>query len=97
MTRRPLLIAVALLALTACGHPASVEECEEIVERITRLELAERQDGLDSNAIALEVETTKQEMKERTMKECVGRRITKAAMSCVRGSKKSKEVEECFD
>ena len=89
--------AVLLLTLTGCGHPASVEECEEIVERITRLELEDRQQGMDSNAIAEEVEATKREMRDRTMKECVGRRITNGAMSCVRTSKKAEEVEECFD
>ena len=84
-----------LLLVPGCGHPASVAECEEIVERITRLELEERQIGKD--AVAAEVAETKTAMRDRMAKDCVGRRVTDRAMRCVREAKSSKKVEECFD
>ena len=89
------LLLAALFLLTGCGHPASVAECEQIVERIARLELEKR--GLDPKAVADEIESTKQAMRDRTMKECVGRRITERALSCVRDAKRSDQIEECFD
>ena len=89
------LLLAAFFLLTGCGHPASVAECEQIVERIARLELEKR--GLDSKAVADEIESTKQAMRDRTMKECVGRRITEKALSCVRDAKRSDQIEECFD
>jgi hypothetical protein len=85
----------AVFALAGCGHPASVAECEQIVERIARLELEQR--GLDSKAVSDEVESTKQAMRDRTMKECVGRRITEKALRCVHDAKRSEQIEQCFD
>jgi hypothetical protein len=89
------LLWTALLLATGCGHPATVAECEQIIERIARLELEER--GLDAKAVADEVESTKLAMRDRTMKECVGRRITDGALRCVRDAKRSEQIEECFD
>lgn len=92
-----LAVASALAALCGCGHPASVHECEEIVETITRLELAERGVAKDSQAVSEEIESTKSAMHDRMMKECVGKRVTNNAMRCVRQSTNSKKVEKCFD
>ena len=89
------LVLAALVVLSGCGHPASPAECEQIVERIARLELEKR--GLDPKAVADEIESTKQAMRDRTMKECVGRRITEKALRCVHDAKRSEQVEECFD
>jgi hypothetical protein len=85
------------LVLAGCGHRASVAECEEIVERIARLELERRMPD-DPAGIEAQIEATKAELRETTMKDCVGRRITEGAMQCVRKAKSSKEiVEQCFD
>lgn len=90
-------VAVAAVVMAGCGHPATVAECEEIVERIARLEL-ERRHRNDSEGVAQEIEDTKQALRESTMKDCVGKRITTRAMTCVRAAKTSKEiVEDCFD
>jgi len=79
-----------------CGHPASVDECEEIVERIARLELEKRK--IDPTEVAAEIESTKKAVRNSTMKECVGKRITTRAMECVRKAKTSQEiVDVCFD
>jgi hypothetical protein len=88
------LIGVVLLG---CGHPATAEECDLIVERIARLELEKRNAG-DAEAIEAEVERTKQAVRDSTVKECIGKRITDGAMECVRNAKTPEEiVDDCFD
>jgi hypothetical protein len=94
-TRAFVSLAFAWLAM-GCGHPATVEECEEIVERIARLELEQRK--VDPAEVTAEIDSTKKAVRESTMKECVGKRITKQAMECVRKAKTSQEiVDSCFD
>ena len=93
------VFAIALVAslLGACGHRASVNECEEIIERIARLELEKRMPN-DPQGVAREIDDMKTRLRETTMKDCVGKRITEGAMRCVRNAKTSKEiVEQCFD
>lgn len=83
------------LILSACGHPASVQECEEIVETIVRLELKEIDAG--NQAVAEEVRDAKAAMRGDMMKRCVGRRVTDSAMQCVREAKSAARIEEeCF-
>ncbi|MBK9000606.1 MAG: hypothetical protein IPM35_33205 [Myxococcales bacterium] len=92
----PAIVAAAFGAM-GCGHPASEAECEEIVERVARLELEKKNPG-NAQAVADEIEATKKSVRESMLKECVGRRITEKAMTCVRNAKTSKEVvEDCFD
>ena len=91
--------AFLLLALgtPGCGHRATVDECEEIVERIARLELEKRTPN-DPSGVADQIDEMKKQLRETTMKDCVGKRITEDAMRCVREAKSSKElVDQCFD
>lgn len=91
------LLVLAASGLVGCGHPATVEECEEIVERIARLELEKKNPG-NPAAVEQEIEATKQSLRDSTMKDCVGKRLTSGAMQCVRKAKSSKEiVDDCFD
>lgn len=91
------LVTSVALACTGCGHPATVEECEEIVEKIARLELEKKQSE-NAQAIADEIDATKKSLRDSTMKDCVGKRITKSAMECVRNAKTSKQItESCFN
>lgn len=86
------------LLLAGCGHPATLQECNEIVERVARLELQENLGKTHPGAVDREVKSTQTDLQESTMKDCVGKRITGSAMECVRSAKTSKEiVEECFD
>jgi len=86
------------LLLSGCGHPATLEECNEIVERVARLELQENLGKTHPGAVEREVKSTQSDLKDSTMKDCVGKRITSSAMECVRVAKSSKEiVEECFN
>lgn len=97
LRRVSVAIVAAAFGATGCGHPASEAECEEIVERVARLELEKKNPG-NPQAVADEIEATKRSVRESMLKECVGRRITEKAMACVRNAKTSKEVvEDCFD
>jgi hypothetical protein len=88
---------VIAIVLCGCGRPATVEDCEYVVERIVQLELEQRNQG-DPETVKVEADRTKQVLRESTMKDCVGKRITDGAMECVRNAKTSQEiVEDCFD
>ena len=66
-------------------------------ERVARLEL-EKKATDNEQAVTDEIEETKKSLRESTMKDCVGKRITTGAMECVRKAKTSKEIiESCFN
>lgn len=88
------LAALAWLALTACGRPATEKECDEIVVRITELELKAR--GISSSN-GEEIKQTREALKKTALRDCVGRRISDDAMTCVRSAKSAEQiVDECF-
>jgi len=86
---------ILLLLAAGCGHPATEKECEEIVERVARLELEQAHTATEAmnSEIALAKESFKKDMRQR----CIGRRVTQEAMNCVRTAKTSEQIEkECF-
>jgi hypothetical protein len=84
-----------LLLLGSCGHRATEKECEEIVERVARLELERAKVGPEM--LASELKIAKESFRKDMGRRCVGRRVTEEAMSCVRSAKSSQEIEEvCF-
>ncbi len=87
---------LGVLAL-GCGHPATTQECEEIADRVTELELASSPVGRDPEAAKEQLDRTRNWVKESQLKSCVGRRITERAMQCVRAAKKAQEItDRCF-
>ncbi|MEP7051395.1 MAG: hypothetical protein ABJB12_13635 [Pseudomonadota bacterium] len=92
----PAALAVSL-ALIGCGHPASDKECREIVERIATLEIEKSTGTSDSKSVGEQVDETERALASNTLKDCVGKRITERAMTCVRGAKTSQQiVDDCF-
>jgi len=93
-----LCAAVGLLLSTAgCGHPATEQECEEIADRVTELELRNSPVGRDPETAKEQLERTRNWVKESQLKSCVGRRITDGAMKCVRSAKNAQEItDSCF-
>jgi hypothetical protein len=91
-----LIVTLAFLpVLAACGHPATPAECEEIVERVARLEL--EQAKLSPETFAQELKIAKESFRKDMTKRCIGRRITDSAMQCVRQAKRAEQIEEeCF-
>lgn len=96
--RPPLCLALPLgLLLVGCGHPATEQECQEIAERVAQLELEASPAGRDPETAKDQLERTRSWVKESQLKTCVGRRITDAAMQCVRAAKKAEEItDSCF-
>ena len=95
-TRLSAVLGIAVSAVAVgCGHPATERECEEIVERITVLELGRVDAG--QSVVHDEVKNAKESFKKEIRKKCVGKRITNAAMECVRKATASRQIEdECF-
>jgi hypothetical protein len=90
-----LLLLGTLLPLGGCGHRATVKECEEIVERVARLELERAKVG--PAMLASELKIAKASFQKDMGRRCVGRRVTEEAMRCVRSAKSSQEIEDvCF-
>jgi hypothetical protein len=85
------------LLLVSCGHPATQRECEEIAERVAELELKHSGGAVDPATVKEEVVKTRDWVRQTSLKECVGKRITDRAMICVRDAKTSQEiVSGCF-
>lgn len=92
---RLLALFVVVGFCAGCGHPASEQECEEIVAQVARLELEHEHAGTDT--VANEVKLAKESFKKDMSRRCVGRRVTQAAMNCVRQAKSADQIEkECF-
>jgi hypothetical protein len=90
------LLAAAGLVV-GCGRPATQGDCDEIVGRITELELSEAKTG-DPADVARQIVETKREFQAKAKRECVGKRITSHALACVRGAKTAQEVvRECLN
>jgi hypothetical protein len=86
-----------LFGALGCGHPATNQECQEIVERIATLELQTAGTFSDPKAVGAQVDETKKALASNTLKDCVGKRITERAMQCVRTAKNSQQiVDDCF-
>jgi hypothetical protein len=91
------LALLAAASIAACGQPATEAECIEIIERIARLELTEA-GALTAAEVEREVQGAKEEFAGRARRDCVGKRIPKGALECVRRAKTAKEiVESCLD
>jgi chorismate mutase len=80
-----------------CGHPATEQECQEIAERVAKLELQSSPVGRDPDTAQDQMERVRNWVKEGQLKSCVGKRITDSAMRCVRSAKKAEEITDtCF-
>ncbi len=88
---------LASVLAVACGKPATAEDCERIVTRITELQLKEANIS-EPNNVKAQVEETKQRFSEAAQKECIGRRISASSLECVESATSARQiVEECFD
>ncbi|HEY3235499.1 MAG TPA: hypothetical protein VGJ84_12350 [Polyangiaceae bacterium] len=93
-----LLFACFVPVLAGCGHPASVSECEQIVERIAMLEYQRRYPDTSPQILKEKADVEKELQHDPMMKQCVGKRITDKMMRCVRNAKTAKEiVSGCFN
>ena len=84
-----------LAVLAGCGHPATAGECDEIFRRSAELEL-KAQNVSNPEEISRRVEEARVARGEELTRECVGNRITDAAMECVRGAQTAEELDGCL-
>ena len=95
--KRLFFFLVLALSPAGCGRPATISDCEEIVAKIAELELRGAP-AADPSSIAKEVADTKQAFQTKAKQECVGKRITERALTCVRNAKTAEEiVRECLN
>ncbi len=96
MRRRHLSFFLAL-GLYACGRPATIQECEEIANRVAVLEF-EAAAKSTAPPKPEQVQVIRARVRDAMMKGCVGKRITQRAMQCVRQAKTADAIQkDCFD
>ena len=89
------LLAVAVPSMAGCGHPASEKECETILQRSAELELRSR-NITDPAMVESRVAAAREAKHDKLMGLCLGRRVTDAAMECIRQAGSSEDLEACL-
>lgn len=82
--------------VSGCGHPASREECEAIFIRSAEIELR-AQNVTDPKVIEERTAAVREARGKELIDRCVGRRITEAALTCVRGATTPEQVDRCLE
>lgn len=89
-------VGLTAMALSACGRPATVQDCEQIVARIAELELKEV-DISDQAEVKAQIEGAQAAFKDRLMTDCVGRRLRQSSIDCLNKAVSAESaVKECF-
>lgn len=81
--------------LGGCGHPATREECDELFAKNAEIEL-KAQRITDPKTVAERTAAARAAEGEAFAARCVGRRITKRALECVRRAGTAEQVDRCF-
>jgi hypothetical protein len=80
-----------------CGRPATLEDCEKIIERVTVLELKAANIS-DPKEVDEYVAKTKNTFREAALTRCVGKRISQEVLDCIALATSADQVlEDCFD
>ena len=96
MRRRRFYLVLAL-GFCACGRPASVQECEEIANRVAILEF-EAAAKSTAPPKPEQVQVIRARVHDAMLKGCVGKRITERALQCMRKAKTADAIQkDCFD
>jgi len=84
------------LAIAGCGHAATRAECDEIFDKSAEIELRS-QNVTDPAEIQKRTAAVRAARGEELTKKCVGRRITKNALECVRKATTAEQVDRCLE
>lgn len=90
-----LLVALAASGLTGCGHPATQAECDELFAKNAEIELRGQRVS-DPAELAKRTAKAREDEGEAFMKRCLGRRITRRALECIRGASTAEQVDRCL-
>lgn len=94
---RLFLLSASVVAAVACGKPATMEDCEQIVARMTELEL-KANNITDPVLIEKQIAHTQKSFRERALEQCVGRQISSQAIQCVASATTPDQIlVECLD
>ena len=90
--RSILALALPCALLAACGHPATPQECEEILDKVVELEL--RGQYVNDPATLEQRKKSAREAKAKDLlPQCTGRKITNEAMACIRQARSYDEID----
>jgi hypothetical protein len=89
--RRAFLLSLAALS-GACGHPATQQECEEILDKVVELEL-KGQYVNDPATLEQRKKTAREAKAKDLLPRCTGRKITTQAMACIRQARSYDEID----
>jgi hypothetical protein len=78
-----------------CGHPATREECDELFAKNAEIELR-AQRITDPKTVAERTAAARAAEGEAFANRCIGRRITKRALECVRRAATAEQVDRCL-
>lgn len=84
------------LSASACGHPATLDECEVIFRRSAEIELR-AQNVTDPKLVAERTEAVRVARGEGLLQQCVGKRITARALACVEQATTAEQVDDCLE
>lgn len=83
-------------ALAGCGHPATREECDQLLAKSAEIELR-GQRVTDPATIAERVAAARATPKGvEFATQCVGKRITQAALDCVHNATTAEQFDHCL-
>ena len=88
-------VGLFVVVLTACGHPATRDDCELILTRSAELKLKD-DNVTDPKKVAEKLDGLKQARGDDLLKNCIGRTITKSALDCVGRAETSDAVDACL-
>lgn len=95
VTRRAVPAFVFGALLVGCGHPATRQECDELFAKNAEIELR-AQRITDPKTVAERTAAARAAEGDAFANRCVGRRITKRALECVRQATTAEQVDRCL-
>ena len=87
-------VSFTLGALAGCGHKATREDCEVVVDRNVELQL-KALGVIDPSTVAKRREEMRASMKE-DIDKCVGKRVTDGNMACVKNAETAEKIDKCL-
>jgi hypothetical protein len=91
----PLVLLAA--ALAGCGHPATREECDQLLSKSAEIELRTSQNVSDPKMIAERTAAARATPKGVEFSaQCLGKRITTSMLECVRNATTAEQFDHCL-
>ena len=81
-------------ATSGCGRKADESDCSFILDRNVEVQMKQMK-ITDPVAVAKRKDEIRGEMKD-SLKDCVGKRVTDAMLSCVRKAETADDIDKCM-